>query len=90
MKLSRKLFKYIGTIAGAGIVASLAFPALAFAQEAAEPTAEAVAIDTVWVMLAAFLVFFMQAGFATLEMGFCRTKNAGHIAWKILVMLIWC
>ncbi|MEW6017355.1 MAG: ammonium transporter [Pseudomonadota bacterium] len=72
----------------AGAAALLAFPAMALAQEAeAGPSAEAIAVDTVWVMLAAFLVFFMQAGFATLEMGFCRTKNAGHIAWKILVNL---
>lgn len=86
MRLTRKLFKYTGAAAALGAVTALVFPALAFAQ-GAEPTAEAVAIDTVWVMLAAFLVFFMQAGFATLEMGFCRTKNAGHIAWKILVNL---
>ena len=57
------------------------------AEEEAPPSEEAIAIDTVWVMLAAFLVFFMQAGFATLESGFCRTKNAGHIAWKNLVNL---
>ena len=61
-------------------------PSLAFAQDAG-PSAESIAIDTVWVMLAAFLVFFMQAGFFTLEVGFTRAKNAGHIAWKILVNL---
>ncbi len=59
-------------------------PSLAFAQSAA-PSPESIAVDTVWVMLAAFLVFFMQAGFFTLEIGFTRAKNAGHIAWKILV-----
>ncbi len=59
-------------------------PTLAFAQSAT-PSPESIAVDTVWVMLAAFLVFFMQAGFFTLEIGFTRAKNAGHIAWKILV-----
>jgi Amt family ammonium transporter len=74
-----------------GVVAALAagllaIPAVALAQ-GAEITAESVAIDTVWVMVAAMLVFFMQAGFAMLEAGFCRTKSAGHIVWKILVNL---
>lgn len=70
----------------AGLVTAvvLLVPSLALADNGA-PSAESIAIDTVWVMLAAFLVFFMQAGFFTLEIGFCRAKNAGHIAWKILV-----
>ncbi len=48
------------------------------------PTAEsnASAIDTVWVLVAAFLVFFMQPGFAMLEAGFTRAKNAGNIVMK--------
>jgi Amt family ammonium transporter len=37
------------------------------------------AIDTVWVLIAGFLVFFMQAGFAFLEAGFVRAKNVGNI-----------
>ena len=41
-----------------------------------------VAIDTIWVLLAAFLVFFMQAGFAMVEAGFTRAKNAGNIIMK--------
>lgn len=36
----------------------------------------AVAVNTVWVMVAASLVFFMQAGFAMVEAGFTRSKNA--------------
>ncbi|MDW7650773.1 MAG: ammonium transporter [Bacillota bacterium] len=42
----------------------------------------AVAINTMWVLLAAFLVFFMQAGFAMVEAGFTRAKNAGNIIMK--------
>ncbi|GAB4271719.1 MAG: ammonium transporter [Candidatus Promineifilaceae bacterium] len=37
------------------------------------------AIDTVWVLIAAFLVFFMQAGFGFLEAGFVRSKNVVNI-----------
>ena len=42
-------------------------------------------IDTVWVLLAAVLVFFMQAGFAMVETGFTRAKNAGNIIMKNLM-----
>ncbi|GAB6136989.1 ammonium transporter [Halanaerobaculum tunisiense] len=54
---------------------------------AAESVAEsnAVAIDTMWTLLAAFLVFFMQAGFAMVEAGFTRAKNAGNIIMKNLM-----
>ena len=41
--------------------------------------------DTVWVLLAAFLVFFMQAGFAMVESGFTRAKNAVNILMKNLM-----
>ncbi len=37
------------------------------------------AVDTVWVLIAAFLVFFMQAGFGFLEAGFVRAKNVVNI-----------
>lgn len=39
-------------------------------------------VDTIWVAICAALVFFMQAGFAMLETGFTRTKNAGNIIMK--------
>src|SRR2546429_3519060 len=41
-----------------------------------------VAMNTVWVVVAAVLVMFMQAGFAFLEAGLTRMKNAAHIAGK--------
>ncbi|MBI5585487.1 MAG: ammonium transporter [Deltaproteobacteria bacterium] len=37
-----------------------------------------IAINTVWVLVAGFLVMFMQAGFAMVETGFTQAKNAGH------------
>lgn len=40
------------------------------------------AIDTVWVLICTGLVFFMQAGFAMVETGFTRAKNAGNIIMK--------
>ena len=42
----------------------------------------AVAASTVWVVVAAILVMFMQAGFAFLEAGLTRMKNVGHVAAK--------
>jgi Amt family ammonium transporter len=45
---------------------------------------ESVAINTLWVVMAGVLVMFMQAGFAFLEVGFSRSKNAGTVIAKIL------
>ena len=42
-------------------------------------------LDTIWVLLGAALVFFMQAGFAMVETGFTRAKNAGNIIMKNLM-----
>jgi len=53
--------------------------------EAAEPESSINALDTVWVLVAAFLVFFMQAGFAMVETGFTRAKNACNIMMKNLM-----
>src|SRR5712691_8703459 len=40
--------------------------------------ANTVAINFVWTLVAGFLVMFMQAGFALVETGFTRAKNAAH------------
>src|SRR5262249_20734920 len=37
-----------------------------------------VAINFVWTLITGFLVMFMQAGFAVVETGLCRAKNANH------------
>ena len=37
-----------------------------------------IAINIVWTLITGFLVMFMQAGFAMVETGFCRAKNAAH------------
>jgi ammonium transporter, Amt family len=70
-----------------------ALPAMAFAQET--PVTQgtesledvALAVDTIWVIVAAMLVLFMQAGFAMLEVGFSRMKNVGSVVAKILAMM---
>jgi Amt family ammonium transporter len=42
-------------------------------------------VNIVWTCIAAFLVFFMQAGFAMVEAGFTRAKNAVNILMKNLM-----
>ncbi len=54
-----------------------------FAQNTADSNAGS--IDMTWTLIAAFLVFFMQAGFAIVEAGFTRAKNAGNIIMKNLM-----
>ena len=67
-----------------------ALPTAAFAVDTPVAKGEAttqdiaVAVDTVWVIVAAMLVLFMQAGFAMLEVGFSRMKNVGSVVAKIL------
>jgi len=43
-------------------------------------------VDSLWMMLATFLVFFMGLGFATLESGFCRSKNTVNIMSKTFLV----
>ncbi|MEO0750886.1 MAG: ammonium transporter [Pseudomonadota bacterium] len=64
------------------LFAAAMLPALGFAQEAEEAAATVVADEFVWIMnsllflIGGFLVFFMAAGFAMLEGGLVRSKNA--------------
>lgn len=45
-----------------------------------------VVVDTLWVLFAGILVFFMNAGFCMLETGFCRSKNAVNLLAKNLIV----
>lgn len=45
-------------------------------------------VDALWVLVAACLVFFMQAGFALVETGFTRKKNAAHT--MLMNMMVFC
>jgi ammonium transporter, Amt family len=48
---------------------------------------DSVVVNTLWLVIAAILVLFMQGGFAMLEIGFSRAKNAGSVVAKILTNL---
>ncbi len=62
----------------AALAAQAASPAPTLEDVAKSAGDNAVAINFVWMLLAGFLVMFMQAGFAMVETGFTRAKNAGH------------
>jgi len=63
----------------------LLVPALAAAQEEDPLIPLTDAVNSIWVVLAAVLVLFMQAGFAMLEVGLSRMKNAGAVMAKIFI-----
>jgi len=66
----------------AGALLALALLSTTSAQDTDPVEDLAGAVDTAWLMLAAFLVFFMQAGFAMVEAGFVRAKNTTNILMK--------
>lgn len=88
----RKLFKVflpalIIVVTATGLFAADAAPA--FVTQAALDdlkSSMAVGMDTVWVLLAAFLVFFMNLGFAMVESGLCRAKNTVNILAKNFIV----
>lgn len=43
-------------------------------------------VNTCWTLVGAFLVYFMQAGFALCEAGFTRAKNTGNILMKNMMI----
>jgi Amt family ammonium transporter len=67
-----------------GAVALLALPAMAAAADGPTLDDTVSSLNTTWVIVAGVLVMFMQAGFAFLEIGFSRAKNAGAGIAKIL------
>ncbi|MEO7273308.1 MAG: ammonium transporter [Vicinamibacterales bacterium] len=66
------------------LVAGLALASNAHAAKTAEELT--VALDTIWVLLTASLVFFMNLGFALVESGFCRSKNTVNILSKNFIV----
>ena len=63
----------------------LGAPAALFAEEADTLEKLRSETDILWTCVAAFLVFFMQAGFAMVESGFTQAKNAVNILMKNLM-----
>jgi ammonium transporter, Amt family len=78
--MSRKVLCAVGLITAT----FLALPAVASAQDPSLNDTVS-SLNTLWVVIAGVLVMFMQAGFALLEIGFSRMKNAGAGIAKILV-----
>ena len=89
----RSSLSRVGPVALVTLLALLVLPASALATEsdlnqAIEGTlGDTVPINTMWVVIAAVFVLLMQAGFAMLEIGFSRGKNAGTGVAKILTNL---
>ena len=69
-------------------LALMTIACFAWASDAQAKTAEelTVALDTIWVVLTASLVFFMNLGFALVESGFCRAKNTVNILSKNFIV----
>ena len=78
-------------VALGALAAVLVVPSAAFADGATldlankGQLAQPVGLNSLWTLVAGILVMFMQAGFAFLEIGFSRGKNAGTVVAKILV-----
>ena len=70
------------------ILLGLTLCGTALAQDDAGPTTTDLKVmaDTVWVLIAGFLVFWMNAGFGFVESGLCRAKNAVNILGKNFVV----
>ncbi len=64
------------------IAGALCWPALSFADDPITADAVQNNLNFVWTLVAAFLVFLMQAGFAMVETGLTRAKNATNIMMK--------
>lgn len=66
------------------LLSILVLPATAFAGDETVLSGDTVQLnlDTLWMLVAAAMVFFMQAGFAMVESGFTRAKNASNIIMK--------
>ena len=72
--------------AGGATALAVALPGVALAQDAEDPVATVQAtLDNVWILVAAVLVIFMQAGFALVEAGLTRAKNVSNIFMKNLM-----
>lgn len=79
--------KVVLGVAFIGALVGLA-PGVAFAEEAKPPTTTELKLiaDTVWLLICGMLVFFMNTGFAMLEAGLCRAKNAVNILSKNIIV----
>ena len=81
--------KMIGLVAALGAVfgiGTIVIGQVAHAQDTSEQLTSVInGTNTAWVLVAAFLVFFMQAGFMMLEAGFARTREVVNILQECIV-----
>ncbi|HEV7561907.1 MAG TPA: ammonium transporter [Solirubrobacterales bacterium] len=77
--------KRLMIVGPAAAIASLVVPGVAFGADTPILETPEASINAMWVIVAACLVMFMQAGFLLLEVGFSRAKNAGAGVAKILM-----
>jgi len=89
--------KWLRILIMASLVAALFIPSLVVFADDGGPTVESVNgavqgvsldLNTLWLFIAAFLVFFMQAGFALVETGFTRAKNVAHT--MMMNLMVFC
>ncbi|HNE21385.1 MAG TPA: ammonia permease, partial [Turneriella sp.] len=89
-KLTTSLLLIAGALAGSLYAADAKPAAPDFGKQIAELATSAgtlkIAIDTLWTVVAGFLVFWMNAGFALVESGFCRSKNTVNILAKNFIV----
>jgi len=76
----------ISFVLAISVLLCLAWPAAALAADGDQTAHQAAGVgaDTVWVIVAAVFVMFMQAGFAMLEVGYSRMKNVGTVVAKVI------
>ncbi|MEM9908932.1 MAG: ammonium transporter [Cyanobacteria bacterium P01_D01_bin.44] len=85
MKSLRKIWFYLFSILIFGIILGSSSDSHAQTDVVLPETTQAI-LDNIWVLIAAILVIFMNAGFAMVESGFCREKNATNILAKNLIV----
>jgi Amt family ammonium transporter len=68
------------------VMIGMVLASLAFGAETDAVKTLSVAVDTVWVLFTAFLVFFMNTGFAMVEAGLARAKNTVNILAKNFIV----
>lgn len=87
LRQKRLPFYWLGCIPLVALILVIGNTAVS-AQSATPPSPEDLqgALNAVWVLVASILVIFMNAGFAMLETGFCRQKNAVNVLSKNLIV----
>lgn len=83
-----KKFLRVPLVLLAGVALALVVTQPVFAEAPGPAQAVALDLNTLWMLVAGFLVFFMQAGFALVETGFTRNKNVAHT--MMMNMMVFC